>query len=469
MAGQTTLPSVRHTQEGADLQKEVFDYLPGTVNTRRGAAVYKTQDQPFSFRKHVWFGDRSSVPDLRLDDADSEDQSTSGQNIPRSSTPHCGAQPMNQTFDISHIPPMTSSLQDAAAIAAEVSVAAAAQASKEFCWMQDPKSTKFKGGYSADAKLTFWSWQADIEAHIQDHELDNKAAIQLIKDMTLENARREVEFQLDLCGGVMTYQDLLIHLSITFQRGNEEANLLAEFYSRGQKAKELEEAFADELQILARKVISRKPDFQHDLDTTLKQRYASQLSDCNNASIAKTLLKQMPQITFTQFHNELARVLGTCQHAATKAPVKTIVAASTETESEEEGVVTKSQTKKDGKINAQSSQIKDFHSKLDQAVAENSQIREFLSPTSLQKAFTSALQAAKITSESKGNSGPGRQPFLGKRHPPQLSAGINGTTDPEKSCRYCKDMGHELENCLRLQAKEAFQAHMEQQKNSGLN
>ena len=34
---------------------------------------------------------------------------------------------MNQTFDISHIPPMTGSPQDTAAIAAEVSVAAAAQ------------------------------------------------------------------------------------------------------------------------------------------------------------------------------------------------------------------------------------------------------------------------------------------------------------------------------------------------------
>ena len=80
----------------------------------------------------------------------------------------------------------------------------------------------------------------------------------------------------------------------------------------------------------------------------------------------------MPQITFTQFHNELARVLGTHQCVATKASVKTIMAASAETESEEEGAVTKSQTKKDGKINAQSSQIKDLHSKLDQAVTENS-------------------------------------------------------------------------------------------------
>ena len=459
MAGHVTLRSLKHTQKEADLWEEVFNYLPGTVNTKRGAAMYETQDQPFSFRKHVRFGDRSQVPDLKLD-ADSEDQPNTGQNILHSSTPHHGAKPINRTFDISHIPSLTGSPQDVAAIATEVSAAVAAQASKEFCQMQDSKITKFKGRYLADAELMFQSWCMDIMAHIQDHELDNKAAIQLIKEMTLDSAHQEVEFQLDLCGGIITYQDLLRHLSIAFQGGDEEANLLAEFYSCGQKSKELEEAFADELQILARKVISRKPDFQNDLDMTLKQRYVSQLYDRNNALIAKTLLKQMPQITFTQFHNELARVLGTCQHAAAKASVKTVTAALAETESEEEGAVTKSHTKKEGKISAQSSQIKDVRTKLDQAVAENSQIREFLSPTSLQKAFTSALQAAQTsTSKSTKNNGHGKQPLLGKCQEPQLSAGIDGTTDLEKSCRYCKDMGHELRNCLRLQAREAFLAH----------
>ena len=197
--------------------------------------------------------------------------------------------------------------------------------------------------------------------HIQDRELDNKAAIQLIKDMTQENARREVEFQLDLCRGIITYQDLLKHLSVTFQGGNKEANLIAEFYSHGQKPKESEEAFANELQILARKVMNRKPNFRQDLDTTLKQRYVSQLFDRNSMSIAKTLLKQMPQISFTQFRNELSRVLGTRQRTAAKASVKTVTATSTETESEGEGAVVKSHSKnikKDGKINAQASQIK---------------------------------------------------------------------------------------------------------------
>ena len=70
--------------------------------------------------------------------------------------------------------------QDVATIAAEVSAAAAAQASKEFWRMWEPKITKLRGGYSADAELVFRSWWADILANIQDRELDNKAAIQLI-------------------------------------------------------------------------------------------------------------------------------------------------------------------------------------------------------------------------------------------------------------------------------------------------
>ena len=92
---------------------------------------------------------------------------------------------------------------------------------------------------------------------------------------------------------------------MAFQGGDNEANLLAEFYSHGQKAKESKEAFINELQILTHKVIIKKPDFGVNLDSMLKQRYASQLLDCNSASIDKTLLVQMQQCSFTEFCNEL--------------------------------------------------------------------------------------------------------------------------------------------------------------------
>ena len=112
---------------------------------------------------------------------------------------------MLQSFDVSGILPTNlGAAHDAATIAAEVSTAAAAQVSKEFWHMREPKITKLHSGYSADAELVFRSWWADILANIHDRELDNKSAIQLIKGQTLDNARHEVEFQLDLYGGVIT-------------------------------------------------------------------------------------------------------------------------------------------------------------------------------------------------------------------------------------------------------------------------
>ena len=216
----------------------------------------------------------------------------------------------------------------------------------------------------------------------------------------MDNTCHKVEFQLDLCGSKILYQDLLRHLSMAFQGGNDEANLLVEFYSRAQKVKESEEAFADKLQILTCKVIIKKPDFWVNLNSTLKQCYASQLYDCNSTSIAKTLLVQMKQCSFTEFRNELARVLGTHQRVISKASTKIISTKSIEVKSGEEEEAppqqTKSQIKKDRKISAQSSQIKDLQSKLDQAVAENSQIQELLSPATLTTAFTNALMLPKL-------------------------------------------------------------------------
>ena len=167
--------------------------------------MYQLPDQAFSFQKQVQFGDGPKWPDLKSDANLGNQVPPSSHNLPHSSTPYCTSaiptNPLNRTFNISGILPLSGNPQDAATIVAEVSAAAVAQASKEFWHMWEPKITKFKGGYSADAELVFRSWHVDILSHIQDHELDNKAAIQPIKDQTLENAHCEVEFQLDLCSG----------------------------------------------------------------------------------------------------------------------------------------------------------------------------------------------------------------------------------------------------------------------------
>ena len=88
-----------------------------------------------------------------------------------------------------------------------------------------------------------------------------KSAIRLIKEKTQEKALKEVEYQLDLDGAEMCYKDLLEHLNLTFAGGEDESTLMADIYSCTQKVKESEESFADELQVLAQKVISKKPNF----------------------------------------------------------------------------------------------------------------------------------------------------------------------------------------------------------------
>ena len=104
-----------------------------------------------------------------------------------SSTPY-RTLPKDHTFDVEPNAPLLNESRHAATIAAEVSAAAAVQASKEFWRMRELKITKLRGGYSANAKLMFRSWKSYILANISNRELNNKAAIQLIKEQTLDNA-----------------------------------------------------------------------------------------------------------------------------------------------------------------------------------------------------------------------------------------------------------------------------------------
>ena len=159
-----------HSRSG--LCEEVFNILPGTVNSCRGAAQYNSQDQAFSFHKQVRFEDNNSSPKLRPDVGSQGGRSTqpATTNAPRLSNiliipsmptytfmPYhvAGTIPSDKTFDVSPITPLASNPQDATTIMAEVLVVTATQALKEFHRICEPKITKLKGGYSADASSFF--------------------------------------------------------------------------------------------------------------------------------------------------------------------------------------------------------------------------------------------------------------------------------------------------------------------------
>ena len=170
----------------------------------------------------------------------------------------------------------------------------------------------------------------------------------------------------------------------------------------------------------------------------------------------------MQKCSFTEFRNELARVLGTRQRAISKASVKPVSTRSVEVESGEEDALTLQVPNQKGQ--------KDKCTILpDQRPLE--QIRSSSSwefPNSgttfssyTYKAFTNALMASKTCFANKshysGTQQPGQgKPFLGKRRPSKLAAGKDGVTNPEQSCRYCKDTGHLLENCLNFKLGSCF-------------
>ena len=66
---------------------------------------------------------------------------------------------------------------------------------QEFHKLHEPKINKLKGGYSATANLIFQLW---CNTHVEDWNLTEREAIQLVKDFTAERAHDEVEFYMGM-------------------------------------------------------------------------------------------------------------------------------------------------------------------------------------------------------------------------------------------------------------------------------
>ena len=66
----------------------------------------------------------------------------------------------------------------------------------------------------------------------------------------------------------------------------------------------------------------------------------------------------------------------------------------------------------------------------------------------------SCLYVGKKKTLSNSNSG---KKFMGTPRPPKPLAGVDGSLDNNLTCQYCKDTGHELDNCKQLQNKLAHE------------
>ena len=140
-------------------------------------------------------------------------------------------------------------------------------------------------------KDLFFSPGQDIHVHVEDRRLTQRESIQLVKDLTVECAQDEVEFYMGIVAEEQSFKGLFDHLHDTFQSDKTLSELINYFYGQCQKARETEDTFADDLQVLARKIIACKPSFRKKANQQLKAQYAHKLWDQYYAAMVHSALQ----------------------------------------------------------------------------------------------------------------------------------------------------------------------------------
>ena len=236
-----------------ELKTTAFDFVPGTVNTKRGGAVNlheetilwsKNEDAPpIPPRKHVHFTSTPRHPvQANLFDSDDDNPITGHPGNPFVSNP---GNPFTQQQVLSNVPAQTTVDTDATTIIGNTMSALAS----EFKKMREPKLAKLKGGVTSGASLFFNSWVKDVRSVIQERAMCNTESLQLVKDYTEGKARQQVEFYI-VSTQNPSFEGLIENLKTSFQSGEDEAKVKGEFYSRKQYGKESVDDFADVLQLL---------------------------------------------------------------------------------------------------------------------------------------------------------------------------------------------------------------------------
>ena len=183
----------------------------------------------------------------------------------------------------------------------------------------------------------------------------------MVKDFTAERAHDEVEFYMGMIADdQQTFDGLVNHLKNALQSGETVSELISDFYGQHQKKNESEDVFANDLQILVRKIIAHKPSFRTDANKQLKHQYDHKLHAPYYAAIACSVLQTSDQTeSFTQFHGHLALTFGSCNKSSKISSQATAIetTASTISEVSQEPKLLKNSQQRQNKIDQQVSKI----------------------------------------------------------------------------------------------------------------
>ena len=405
------------------LKDEIYNFLPGTVKTDRGGAVTNTTinwDNTTLRPKHVTFA--TSTPKVTEEDMVGLAAPLAVETTRVSKTATSG------------------SIGDQSTL---INLAS------EFKKMREPKIQKLKGGNTSSAQLFITGWIKEVRAVIHDRNLSDEEGVQLIREFTESKARQQVDFYLDM-NPSPTIEGVLEHLISAFSSGEDESSIKSEFYSRKQLARESEDDYAEVLQILAQKIMIANPAFQAECNGALIHQFANGLRDEIIRPLAKDLVNRKPGIAFIKFRSEVANLSGSrLKRTLTKV---TVNAVEEDEEIDRPNKKTKQERQSlDAQIKTLMEQNRSLSQKVDSlANLQTSNITEAVSQAVNYTANRFGGQS-KPNNQQPSDKARESKPFLGKEFPPRPTKGKDGSLNVAETCNYCKNPGHLLDNCTKLQ------------------
>ena len=315
--------------------------------------------------------------------------------------------------------------------------------------MREPKIQKLKGGNTSSAQLFITGWIKEVHAVIRDRQLTDGEGVQLIREFTESKARQQVDFYLNMTPNP-TIEGVLDHLISAFSSGENESSIKSEFYSCKQLARESEDDYAEILQILARKIMITNLAFLAECNGVLIHQFTNGLRDDIIHPLAKDLVNRKPGIPFIKFCSEVANLgESRLKRTLTKVNINKV-------EEEEEIDRPNKKSKQDrqsldAQIKTLMEQNRSLSQKVDSlATLQNSNLTEAVSQA---VNYTANRFGGQSKSQSQPLSDKAREskPFLGKEFPPKPTKGKDRSLNIAEICNYCKNPGHLLDNCVKLQ------------------
>ena len=250
-----------------------------------------------------------------------------------------------------------------------------------------------------------------------------------------------------------TTEGVLDHLISAFSSGEDESSIKSQFYSRKQLARESEDDYVEILQILARKIMIVNPAFQAECNGALIHQFANRLCDDIIRPLAKDLVNRKPGIPFIKFRSEVTNLSGSrLKRTLTKVTTNMV-------EEDEEIERPNKKTKQDQQsldtqIKTLLEQNQSLSQKVDSlATLQNSNFTEAVSQAVnyTVNRFGGQNKPQNQPSSSMFDKARESKPFLGKELPPKPTKGKDGSLNVAETCNYCKNPGHLLDNCVKLQ------------------